>query len=88
MGTEDLTEVKINVAVLQTQYDNICERLTEGKAKMDSIDEKFDRVLQTMNDEAHRRKVMGRIWTGVRHVGTIVIAVMVAKIFHEPLSLP
>jgi len=88
MAIEDLTPIKIDVAVLQERYDTICDRLTEGKLKMDAIDAKFDRVLQTMNDEAHRRKIMGRIWTAGRHIGTIVIAVIVAKIFHEPLSLP
>jgi hypothetical protein len=88
MGTEDLTDMKINVAVLQERYDTICERLTEGKAKMDAIDAKFDEVLQTMRNDATHRRIMGRVWTAGRHIGTIIIAVVVAKIFHEPLSLP
>jgi hypothetical protein len=88
MGTEELTEMKIDVAVLQERYDNICERLIESKAKMDTIDAKFDRVLETMSDEAHRRKFAGRIWSGMSHLGAIVVAVLLAKIFHEPLSLP
>lgn len=89
-----LTEVKIDVAVLQQQLATIQQQLADGREFMGKIDGKFDEVLTKMSEAAteravlaERAKIHGRIWSGIRHLGTLAVMFALAKIFHVPMSL-
>ena len=90
----DLTDVKVDVAVLQQQFATIQQQLADGREFMSKMDSKFDQVLQGMHEaateravEAERAKIRGRIWSGVRHVVTLGVGLILAKVFHEPINL-
>ena len=91
---ESLTDVKVDVAVLQEQYATVIAQLADGRAFMSKIDNKFDRILDQMQEaatlravEAERNKIHSRIWTAARHIGTIGITLIIAKILHETVSV-
>lgn len=87
MALEDLTDVKIDVAVLNERYANIQAALDKTNATVAGISVKFDEVLSTMHAEAERRKFSGRIWAVVSHGVTLVGAVVIAKLLKEPFSI-
>ena len=91
---ESLTDVKVDVAVLQEQYATVISQLADGRAFMSKIDGKFDQVLERMTAadlaravEAERGKIHARIWTAARHLGTIAVTLVIAKVLHETVSI-
>jgi hypothetical protein len=89
-----MTDIKVDVAVLQEQYATIQQQLADGREFMGKIDSKFDRVLDQMATAAtdravaaERAKIHNRLWTAARHIGTVVVAVVIAKLMKEPFSI-
>lgn len=86
------TKVAVDIAVLQTNYTHLDEKITsfhdETRAGMKQINDKFDLVLAEMSEQKSRSKSRAAMWAMVRHGATIGVTLLLAKLFREPVSLP
>lgn len=95
---DQLVDARVSIAVLQTNYDNLSERVVEVRdemrsglasmgGKFDSMNGKFDLVLNGMREREGASKVRARIASAVSHIATGGVTIAAIKLLHIPLSL-
>jgi hypothetical protein len=95
---QELTDARVAIAVLQTNYENLTTRVGEFREevraqqtsmgqKMDALGGKFDLVIQGMREREAASKVRARIATALSHVATGSVTLAAIKWLHIPLSL-
>jgi hypothetical protein len=100
MGPEHSIETR--VALLEQETINVVERMdahhddtkqsiAQLRVTMEAMNQNFITMVSQNADRTARDKMHARMWTAVRHAGTVVassaITLGLAKWFHVPISM-
>ncbi len=83
--------VESDIAVLQTNYTHLTEKIGEVRDEMrvnrKEMGDKLDTVLQTLVVQKATSQLRARIISAVSHVATGGVTLAAVKLLHLPLSL-
>lgn len=85
----DAVEMKVAIAVLETNYQHLSDKLEEVhsdyKKGMAAVSEKIDTVLVNIRDQQTRSTMRTRMISALSHVATGGVTLAVAKLLHMPM---
>jgi vacuolar-type H+-ATPase subunit D/Vma8 len=79
--------LEARVAVTENNYEHLERQIDEVKEGVKTLDSKFDLIMAELAKQERHTKSRSAMWTTVRHVGTLIAAVVVSKKLNIPLEL-
>ena len=83
---EHLNEMRVAVAILTTKAEHTETALAEVKHQQDEHGKLLREMRDFMIASNARKKHREWLFTGVRHLATVVFTLIIAKVFHIPVS--
>jgi Fe2+ transport system protein B len=88
---EETVKTAVDIALLQQGQKHMEEKMTvfhtETKASLNEMNEKFDAVLKEMIESRQRSKMRSAMWASARHLGTVIVTLVLAHKFKIPLDI-
>jgi len=81
----DAVEMKVAIAVLETNYQHLSDRLEDVQKGMSLVSDKMDTMLAQMRDQTTRSTMRSRMFSALSHVATGGVTLAVAKLLHMPM---
>jgi hypothetical protein len=81
----DAVEMKVAIAVLETNYQHLSDGLEAVKQGMGTLSDKMDTMLTQMRDQNTRSTMRARMISALSHVATGGVTLAVAKLLHMPM---